>query len=273
MIIDCHCHAGRGTGLTGPWDTSADLGPFLARSARAGIDKTVVLPLFHEDSLKANDELAAVVRSHGGRLIGFAGVHSKKTRGKVAGIVWRAVNRLGFRGLKVHRAESRISREICEVASRYRLPIIYDVFSRPGPMNVIAPEFPDVAFILPHLGSFSDDYKAHMQVIDLLVRYKNVFADTSGVRRFDLLAEAVRRAGARKILFGTDGPWLHPALELQKIRLLRLPARDEQLILGGNLLRLISRRLVARDTLHASRDTVATHKDPRMTRIGAFPSG
>jgi predicted TIM-barrel fold metal-dependent hydrolase len=49
----------------------------------------------------------------------------------------------------------------------------------------------------------------------------------------------VSRAGARKLLFGSDGPWLHPGLELQKIRLIGLPAADEALILGDNARRLI----------------------------------
>jgi hypothetical protein len=59
------------------------------------------------------------------------------------------------------------------------------------------------------------------------------------VRRFGYLVQAVRRAGPQKLLFGSDGPWLHPALELYKIRLLGLPARDEALILGGNVARLL----------------------------------
>jgi predicted TIM-barrel fold metal-dependent hydrolase len=61
------------------------------------------------------------------------------------------------------------------------------------------------------------------------------------VRRFDLLQQAVRRAGARKLLFGSDGPWLHPALELEKIRLLGLSEPEQRLVLGGNFLRLIRR--------------------------------
>ena len=61
------------------------------------------------------------------------------------------------------------------------------------------------------------------------------------MRCFDYLVEAVRRAGARKLLFGSDGPWLHPGLELAKIRLLGLPAGQEALILGGNALRLLRR--------------------------------
>ena len=71
-------------------------------------------------------------------------------------------------------------------------------------------------------------------------RYPNVFADTSGVRRFDYLVEAVKRAGPQKLLFGSDGPWLHPGLELHKIRLLGLPADQEAMICGGNLLRLLN---------------------------------
>src|SRR5262249_49711736 len=64
--------------------------------------------------------------------------------------------------------------------------------------------------------------------------------DTSGVRRFDYLVEAVKRAGSRKLIFGSDGPWLHPGLELHKIRLLGLPHDQEARILGGNALRLLS---------------------------------
>jgi len=96
-----------------------------------------------------------------------------------------------------------------------------------------------VNFIIPHLGSFADDWRAQQQVIDPLVRLPNLYADTSGVQRFDYILQAVRRAGAHKILFGSDGPWLHPGLELHKIRLLGLARRDEDLILGGNIVRLM----------------------------------
>ena len=51
----------------------------------------------------------------------------------------------------------------------------------------------------------------------------------------------VERAGADKFLFGSDGPWLHPGVELAKVRALRLPANEEALVLGGNFLRLIRR--------------------------------
>jgi len=104
---------------------------------------------------------------------------------------------------------------------------------------MFAPQYPDVNFIISHLGSFADDWRAHERVIEQMVRYPNVLADTSGVRRFDYLVQAVKRAGAGKLIFGSDGPWLHPGLELHKIRMLGLPKEEELLILGRNVQRLI----------------------------------
>lgn len=244
QIVDAHCHAGIGTGLTGPWDTSAPLAKFLRRSAKANISRIIVIPVFHEDSHQANVELARIVRSNPRRLIGFAGINTTTAKGKAGQIVKYAVERLGLRGLKVHRAEGRISREVCNVAKQFRLPVLYDVLGQPGPMDLIAAEYPDVSFILPHLGSFADDYRAHAQVIDLLVRRPNVFADTSGVRRFDYLVEAVRRAGSHKLIFGSDGPWLHPGLELEKIFQLGLQGESLANILGKNIMRLLARATI-----------------------------
>jgi len=123
---------------------------------------------------------------------------------------------------------------------------LVDVVSRPEVVDMLAPQYPDVNFIIPHLGSFTDDWKAHQQVIYQIARYPNVYADTSAVRQFDYLVQAVRRAGARKLLFGSDGPWTHPGLELHKIRLLRLSPDQEEMLLGGNTIRLLRRSSVLR---------------------------
>ncbi len=239
VIIDCHCHAGEGDGFTGPWDTRASLDRYLVRARRAGIVRTVVFSAFHSDYQRANEVVAGIVAQHPRRLIGFAFVNPARDRGRVDALVERAVRRWGFRGIKVHQHDGRITREICETARRLRVPVLYDVMGDVTAVELAAREYPDVDFIVPHLGSFGDDYRAQVAVIDLLARLPNVHADSSGVRRFDLLEQAVARAGARKLLFGTDGPWLHPSVELAKIRALGLGAADEALVLGGNLLRLI----------------------------------
>jgi predicted TIM-barrel fold metal-dependent hydrolase len=151
-----------------------------------------------------------------------------------------AVRDYGFRGIKVHHHDGRITREICEAARAFSLPVLYDVMGEISVVELLATEYPEVSFIIPHLGSFADDWRAQLALIDHLIRHANIYADTSGVRRFDLLEQALKRAGASKLLFGSDGPWLHPGVELAKVRALKMSARDEQLVLGGNLLRLIS---------------------------------
>jgi uncharacterized protein len=241
MIIDCHCHAGTGDGLTGPWDTAAPLTKYLRRAARAGIERTVIFAAFHSDYASANREVARMVASRPDRLYGFAFLNAAGDRGRVRDLVDVAVQRYGFVGIKVHRHDARISREICDAARVHGLPVLYDVMGEIPVVELLAQEYPDVDFIIPHLGSFADDWGAQLALIDHLVRHPNVHTDTSGIRRFDLLEQAVQRAGARKILFGSDGPWLHPAVELAKVRALELSREDERLVLGGNLLRLISR--------------------------------
>lgn len=241
MIIDCHCHAGPGDGLTGPWDTTAAFEPYWARARAAGIDGVVLFAVFHSDYAVANRAVARIVDRDRRRRVGFAFVHAERDRGRVEALVGEAVERHGFRGIKVHRHDARITGEICDAARRFRVPVLYDVMGETTMVELLADEYPDVDFIIPHLGSFMDDWRAQRAFLDPLARRPNIYTDSSGVRRFDLLAEAVRRAGPAKVLFGSDGPWLHPGLELHKLRLLGLPPSAARLVLGGNLLRLISR--------------------------------
>jgi len=258
MIIDSHCHAGKGDGLTGPWDTSAPLGKYIHRAARAGIHRTVLFPAFHSDYAVANREVARIVASQPGRFYGYAFVHADRDRSRMGTLIKTAVEEYGFVGIKVHRHDARITREVCEAARAYRLPVLYDPMGEVSVAELLATEYPDVNFIFAHLGSFSDDWRAQQAFIDPLSRHRNIYTDTSGIRRFDLLVEAVRRAGAAKVLFGSDGPWLHPGLELAKVAALGLSAADRAMVLGGNFLRLIRHEIAAPSFSQAT----ASYRDP-----------
>ena len=240
MIIDAHCHAGLGDGLSGPWDTRARLRDYLRRAISAGIGQTILLPAFHSDYQAANRSLARIIHAGAGRFLGFAMVHPERDAGRVAQLIDTAVNAYGFRGIKVHRHDARISREICDTAQAHGLPILYDVMGDTAQIELLTAEYPDVRFIIPHLGSFADDWQAHLCLIDQLVRHPNVYADTSGVRRFDYLVQAVRRAGPEKLIFGSDGPFLHPGLELAKVRALGLTPAAERMVTGGTITRILS---------------------------------
>lgn len=277
VIIDCHCHAGLGDGLTGPWDTSAPLDAYLRRADAAGIAHTVIFAPFHTDYAAANRAVAGIVARGAGRFTGFAFVHAERDRGRVGALVGEAVTRWGFRGIKVHRHDARLTREVCDAARRFGVPVLYDPTGEMAAVELAAAAYPDVRLIIPHLGSFADDWHAQRTFLDQLARHPNVFTDTSGVRRFDLLVEAVRRGGAGKVLFGSDGPWLHPGLELAKVRLLGLPAREEALVTGGNARRLL-RGAPSGDALGISPGATlgmtsgATSGAPRLTPAARPPA-
>ena len=238
MIIDSHCHAGKGDGLTGPWDTDAPLGAYLARARTAGIGRTVLFAAFTSDYRAANAAVGRIVTSQPGRFSGYAMVNAARDRGRVRDVVAEAVTGWGACGIKAHRHDARITREVCEVAQSFRVPVLYDVVGEVSTVELIATQYPRVEFVIPHLGSFADDWRAQRAMIDVLARHPNVYTDTSGVRRFDLLAEALSRAGPGKMLFGTDGPWLHPGVELSKVAALGLAAHHRHLVVAGNWLRL-----------------------------------
>jgi predicted TIM-barrel fold metal-dependent hydrolase len=198
----------------------------------------VVFPVFDIDYSAANARLAGVIRRYQPELIGFAAVHPARDMGRIAVMIGRAVEWYGFRGIKVHGLDAPPSREIGDAARRFGVPVLVDVVGRVGTIEMLATQFPDVAFIVAHLGGFADNWTVQTHVIDQLRRLPNVYADTSGVRYFDQLARAARLC-PDKLIFGSDGPLLHPAAELFKVRLLHLASPVEARIVGGTIADLI----------------------------------
>jgi predicted TIM-barrel fold metal-dependent hydrolase len=184
MVIDFHCHVGTAEKLQAPWTTRADLSAYLERAEEAGIDKTVVFAITCDDYERANAEVAEIVAKHPDRLIGFARLHPERDKGKVELLVRKAVEDYGFRGIKVHGAEALPTREVCEVAGQFGLPILVDIMGRVEVLPLLATEFPKVNFVVAHLGSFADDWRVFQVMPYLLAQHQNLYADTSGVRFF-----------------------------------------------------------------------------------------
>lgn len=260
LVIDAHVHIGTGDGLHGPWDTQGSLAVYLRRARPAGIRGAVIMPPLTSDYPRANAEIARILATRPG-FLGYLFVNTATEAGRIGGRVAVAV-RQGFCGIKVHAHDARITREVAEAARRWRLPVLYDPMGDTATVEMTARAYPDVAWVVPHLSSFADDWKAQCAFVDQLVRLPNLFTDTSGVRYYDVLEDAARRAGPRKILFGSDGPFLHPAVELAKARTLPVDPDGLADVLAGNVLRLTApgrrrfrtRRQLRRTTRHDLRE-------------------
>ncbi|MEV0029829.1 amidohydrolase family protein [Nocardia sp. NPDC050793] len=239
-IVDSHCHLGLGNvPLTGEApDRSFDR--YVDRADSAGVILTVVMAPPGGRYRQGNRAVGELVSIYPTRFLGYVFVNPVTEAGKIAHVV-AAARRWGACGIKVHWSDGAATDEIGAVARAHHMPVLYDPYGDTTTVESLARRHPDVGWIIPHLSSFADDWRAQTRMISLLTKLPNVFTDTSGVRYFDLLADAVRYAGPHKVLFGSDGPYLNPLVELTKIFALRLPPEDSRLVLSANVLRLTHR--------------------------------
>jgi predicted TIM-barrel fold metal-dependent hydrolase len=243
-VIDAHCHAGRGMNYgkndatSDPWTTYNDPMWTLRRADEVGINKTIIFPINNRTYEAANGEIASYVRRWPGKFIGFAKHDSGTEAGKIRDMLRREVRELGLKGLKLHGVPSK---EMVETAAELKIPVLYHPPTVRQSLEIVR-SYPEVAFILAHLGNFaSRDWKEHVEAIEAAKRIPNLYLDSSSVVFFEYLERAANELPAEKLIFGSDGPLVDSRVELYKIRLLKLAKAKEQLILGGNILRLLGK--------------------------------
>jgi predicted TIM-barrel fold metal-dependent hydrolase len=237
LIIDAHCHAGKGEAMTAPWTSYADPQVTLRRAAEAGIDKTVIFPIHNPTYEKANQEIAGLVAKYSDRFIGFAKHDPETEAGTIHRMLIKEVREMGLKGLKLHKLPTR---EVLDTVAELKIPILFHP-PKVSDYHQIASLYPEIPFIMAHLGSFaSANYAEHLAAIDVAKRYPNVYLETSSVVFFEFLEMAARELPPEKILFGSDGPLVDSRVELFKIRLLKLPKDHEAKVLSGNILRLLN---------------------------------
>jgi predicted TIM-barrel fold metal-dependent hydrolase len=236
LVIDAHCHAGRGQAMSAPWTAKADVEITLRHMAEAGIDRTVIFPINNAEYERPNREIAAICARYPDKFIGFAKHDPQTEAGRIRAMLRQEVEELGLKGLKLHRLPTR---EVLDAVAELGIPILYHP-EKVSNFHLIASEYPQIPFIMAHLGSFaSRDWTEHIAAIDAARRYPNVYLDTSSVVFFQFLEKAAKEAGPEKLIFGSDGPELDSRVELYKVKLLKLPPAEEAKVLGGNIRRLL----------------------------------
>ncbi len=207
----------------------------------AGIDRTVVFPINNDEFKKPNEEVAEICKRYPKKFIGFAKHDPQNEAGRIAALLRHEVEDLGLRGLKLHDPPTR---EVLDAAAELGIPVLYHP-GRVAKFHMIASEYPQIPFIMAHMGVFaSADWTEHIAAIDVARRYPNVYLETSSVVFTKYLQMAVQELGASKLIFGSDGPELDSRVEIHKIRLLKLSPQDEAAVLGGNITRLLPKGAV-----------------------------
>jgi predicted TIM-barrel fold metal-dependent hydrolase len=120
-------------------------------------------------------------------------------------------NKEYIKGVKVHPYHSKLPftvenyKDYLDMAVRLNLPVIVhtavDELSDPKNVYEVAKKYPNINFVLVHMGLGGD----HLSSIEHIKELPNLYGDTTWVDPASAL-KAVRECGSDKIMFGTDAP-------------------------------------------------------------------
>ncbi|HND51430.1 MAG TPA: amidohydrolase family protein [Pirellulaceae bacterium] len=253
--IDVHGHFGAYVGDRG--DTlldsfySGDADVVVRRANAARIETTFVSPLSalkprrKADSFTANMEASQIVAERPAlRQYVVIDPLRPATYAQAADLLARP----HCVGIKIHPEEhgypiAEHGRAIFEFAARHRALVLThtsEQLSEASEFVAWADEFPEVRVILAHIGCGWDGDVTHQVRAVARSRRGNLFADTSSARSITpgLIEWAVRELGADRVLFGTDTPLYHAAMQRARIDHADLTDQEKRLILRDNALRI-----------------------------------
>ena len=125
---------------------------------------------------------------------------------------------------------------LMEILEDRGLPVLvhtgHPIFTLPWSVEELAVAFPRVNVIMGHMGHGNGVYIN--AAINAAARTPNVYLETSGMPMHTKIREAVERAGAHKVLYGSDVPFHHPQVEMLKVRLSGLSADLVERVFDNN---------------------------------------
>ncbi len=147
-----------------------------------------------------------------------------------------------FLGMKLHplidgyHPNEPVVHPLMELLVERSLPVLihcgHPIFTLPWSIEELAVNFPDVKVVLGHMGHGNVIYINAS--IDVAARNPNVYLETSGMPMHTKIKEAVERVGPERVLYGSDAPFHHPAVEILRVRLCGLEPELVEQVLGAN---------------------------------------
>jgi hypothetical protein len=245
-IIDAHVHLKHGDAARTEYSARV----IVETMDAVGIDRSVVFAM-STTTQRSIEMAAAAVQQYPQRLIPYVYALPHYERPVIQEI--QGVLKAGtFRGVKIHAGECSLTEYVIDPvlrsAAKYGAPCLVDCLGKYDAARRMAQAFPETKLIIAHLGKYlTTDAGLIDQFIRLAEKCGNVFLDISGVVLVQKIAEAVRRIGSARLIWGTDGPHEKPdtvtfaRTELDKVRTLALSDEDKQNILGGTIRSLVAR--------------------------------
>ncbi len=215
----------------------------VAEMDRAGVDVSVTQPVATrpEQVPSINDWVAGVASD---RVVPFGAMHPDLADPSAE--IARMAS-LGLRGFKLHPEhqafdphEERMD-AIYAAAVQHEMVVFFHagadvihttVRGTPESFATVLDEWPDLTFVLAHLGGFRQ-----WRGVAHVLAGRNVWLDTAytlGHLPDEEFVRIVRQHGLHRVLFGSDGPWTDAAAEIAHLRQLDFTEQELEMLLGQN---------------------------------------
>ncbi len=215
--IDAHCHVGDFSGWAGVSNTPDEL---IAKMDEYEIVKGVLCSSNYEK----NEDTLAACQAYPNRFLPLVYVNPLKPQKALEDIDYY-VKEHNFLGIKLNPlrdafvADDTCVHPIMQKAREYSIPVFihsgHPPYSLPWSIALLAEEFPDVPVVMIHMGH------GHGVYIDAAIkmarRYSNIYLEMSGMPMSSKIKLAYDTVGSNRIMFGTDSPFHHPSVEIQKV--------------------------------------------------------
>jgi predicted TIM-barrel fold metal-dependent hydrolase len=139
-------------------------------------------------------------------------------------------------------ANDDVVHPIAEAASKMQVPLFihsgHPPFSLPWSIAQLAELFPDVKMVMIHMGHGHGVYI--QAAIDMAKKYPNLYLETSGMPMHTKIKEGYEVVGHDRIMFGTDAPFHHPSVEIQRCRVSGLSEAQLEDLFYTNIVKLLA---------------------------------
>jgi predicted TIM-barrel fold metal-dependent hydrolase len=239
VVVDAHAHIG-------PWFNFRIPRPYADGMLRtmdaSGIQEAWITAdaAIGPDFRLGNELVAGAVRDHPDRFRAYVTVNPHEPDASVDELRrrydqgWRLVKL--HPGTHEHPADGPGYRPVWELAGRLGLHVLSHSFPSAQALAALARDYPTTTILVAHAASAPDRLPGYYEVC---AAQPNVYLDLCGSLLWrGLLEQMVAGAGARRVLYGSDIPFIDPRPQLGRVAFARLPDDALRDVLGRNALAL-----------------------------------
>lgn len=245
LIIDEHCHMGEGNLNYIPDGSPRAV---VAEMDNLGIDTACVShnAALAPDYKWGNDKVIEAMQTYPGRFAGYCTINPHYPE-EIPDELERCFRNEGMKGIKLHPwcHERTLAYKnyvpVFEFASRMTCCVMAHTYSLEDICNMdkLASDYPEAIFIMAHTGGIPQVELA----IDVINRHANIYTDLAvSESREGNVEWLTREIGSKKLLFGTDMPYMDPRATFSRVAMAEISEEEKRDIFGLNMKEILDSR-------------------------------